>query len=446
MRTTPVTIALVAALAAISAAAQDDCRGIGGGPIIQAFVPGRVIVVPRLGAAIYDLNDRFYSKPWTTDPLGETGAFRIDSARYSTRQLKEIFNDPFRYSYVDSDYYIEAHCPSRLIEPNDPEFTFADHAWGLKAIGAPEAWAFGQGRRSVVVAIVDSGIFFPHPDLKDNLFHAARNMQISVNGQNVQCLAGDSGYDGVGGDCQAEARTDHGTSVAGIVGASGDNDEGVTGVNWHVSLLPVTLLDEANRGCESRAVKALEFARRVNEARSPRIRVVNLSWGNNHNSALMERELKKLADGGAVIVASAGNGGHDNDALPVYPAGFKSIPTLIAVAATDPNRRILGSSNRGFKSVDIAAPGLNIFTTFANESIPYRDASRTSMAAPFVTGAVALLASQCPNVDAVRIREFILRKADKVKALKPFVAKGRFLNIAKAAAACRAAEQRLTSR
>jgi subtilisin family serine protease len=449
MRPTRSAFILLGAVLMFPAAAQDDCTGVRGGPVIEAFVPGRVIVVPRLEAVLRDFPGPLFSKPWTSEMLGETGAFRIDSTKYSARELKRIFSDPLWYSYADSDYYVEGH-GRRRIEPNDTEYACPDHVWGLEAIDAPEAWAYGQGRRSVVAAIVDSRIFLEHEDLKGNLFRVPKDMRVSVNGKDVRCDAGSSGYDGVDGDCEADCQPDcmnsHGTSIAGIVGASGDNAEGVTGVNWSIGLLPVVVLDDANRGCESRVVKALEFVRRVNAARTPRIRVLNLSWGNNHKSPLIERELKQLAKGGVVIVASAGNEGHDIDRNPVYPASFKTVPTLIAVAAADRNRCVLGNSNHGIKTVHIAAPGLEIYTTFANDTIPYRDVSRTSMAAPFVTGAVALLASQCPNLDAVHLRNLILRNADVVKELKPFVAKGRFLNVARAAAACRAAERRLASK
>lgn len=443
-----ITLALIGfGLSVRGLSARDSCKSELRDPIVLAHVPSRIIIRPQFPFdAFRDLvgiTDRRLPG-LTVTPLGPDGAFVVDSIDATTEQLQEMFSDSSRYESVEEDAYIEAHgsAVSRLAgtqvkrkEPIDEAFKFPDSRWWLDAIHAPEAWEYGTGNPLVAVAVLDSGIEPNHRDLRDNVFFATHDFQMNIRGHKIKCRCGDFGYDAIDGDCKAEARSDHGSEVAGIIGACGNNGYGVTGVNWDVTLVPVTILDKNDSGCVSRAVKGLEFVRLYNEQERRRVRVINLSWGMDGPSKSMKKELRLLADSGVVIVASAGNLGHDNDDHPVLPASYKDISTLIAVTATGRTFALLG--NFGVKSVHIAAPGDGIETT-ASDLVyrPFDLLYYTSAAAPFVTGAVALLSSQCPDLSGIELRKMILDNADRRDELKDFVNDARFLNIEKALAAC----------
>ncbi|HUR81187.1 MAG TPA: S8 family serine peptidase [Thermoanaerobaculia bacterium] len=324
-----------------------------------------------------------------------------------------------------------------MVIPDDPEFAYsASQLWGLYAISAPEAWARGRGDKATVVAVIDSGIDKNHEDLADNLWHATAAFHVNVGGTTIDCRAGAYGFDAIDDDCEPEERQRHGTNVSGVIGARGDNEKGTVGVNWAVSLLPVAFMGGSSEGSASRAAKALEFVRRVKESGVADVRVLNLSWGGHHHSRSIEDQLIALAEEGVVIVTSAGNEGRDNDNWPMYPASYDSVSTLISVAATGSDGNVARSSNHGKASVNIAAPGISIRTTDPNNS--YDAPFGTSMAAAVVTGAVALLASQCPALTGMQLKELILRTADRRQTLEPYVSDGRFLNLNAASAACAA--------
>jgi subtilisin family serine protease len=339
----------------------------------------------------------------------------------------------------DDDVVFKSHA---MVVPEDPEFAYStSQLWALYAIAAPKAWVRGQGDKAIIAAVIDSGIDKNHEDLVDNLWHARMAFHVNVAGIEIDCGAGAYGFDAIDDDCEPEERQEHGTNVSGIIGARGDNDKGTVGVNWKVSLLPVSFLGSSSEGSALRAAKALEFVRRVKESGVADVRVLNLSWGGHHHSRAIEDQLIALAKQGVVIVTSAGNEGRDNDTWPTYPASYDSVSTLISVAATRSDGNVARSSNHGKVSVHIAAPGIGIRTTDPDNS--YDAPFGTSMAAAVVTGAVALLASQCPALTGAELKELILRTADRRQVLAPYVSDGRFLNLNAASAACAATREKL---
>lgn len=420
------------------AQAQGDCKGIGG--IGRNFVQKRIVVRPLDPQKfLQDFEAKKLPQYAAGDVLkveqiGTTGAFVVDSQIFSTEELLSKVPKSWNLVYAERDPVFTGHGA----EPNDPDYIDPlNLMWGLRAIHAPGAWRFGTGKKDVVAAIVDSGIEHTHVDLEQNLWRANNPMRVSIGQGFIDCLAGDIGYDAIGDDCQPERRSSHGTRTSGVVGARGNNGLGIVGVNWEVSLLSVTFLDAAEAGCASRAVKALEFVRRAKESGQADIRVVNLSWGGTFESAEIENQLQELAKAGVVIVASAGNSGASNDCRPTFPASHASVRTLISVAATQGDGEFACVSNHGRKSVHIAAPGIEVRTTDRGDI--YREPpGGTSWAAAFVSGAVALLAAQCPGLSAMELKNLILNNADEVEALKPFVIGGRFLNVQRAAEACAA--------
>lgn len=406
------------------------------------FVPNRIIVKPHDATAFRKLSESglksFIDGPVTVGEIGDTGAFVIESATVSTPDLLSAFAKAGgEFEYLQPDSLFTSHA---LVMPEDPEFLYSPaQLWGLYAVSAPKAWLRGQGDNTVVAAVMDSGIDQNHEDLVDNLWRAKKSFRVTLDERTIECEAGDFGYDAIDDDCRPQEREEHGTNVSGIIGARGDNEKGTVGVSWRVSLLPVAFLDGSHSGSASRAAKALQFIRRVKEAKLADVRVLNLSWGAHHHSRVIEDELIRLAQLGVVIVTSAGNEAGDNDSCPVYPAGYESVSTLISVAATRSDGNIARSSNRGKHSVDIAAPGIGIRTTDPGNS--YDSPFGTSMAAAIVTGAVALLASQCPGLSGLQLKELILANADRRPALEPHVIGGRFLNVLAASDACAAARR-----
>jgi subtilisin family serine protease len=400
-------------------------------------LPGRIIVKPH-NAQAFRVAGRsglgsFIDAPVKVEELGDGGTFVIESATASAQTLSSAFTSADGvFEYVQEDSLLSSHAS---VLPEDPEFLSSPkQLWGLYAVSVPKAWFRGQGDNAIVAAVLDSGIDERHEDLVENLWHAPKSFRVTVAGKTIQCSAGDFGYDAIDDDCRPQEREQHGTNVSGIIGARGDNEIGTVGVSWRVSLLPVAFLDETHSGSVSHAAKALEFVRRVKEAKLADVRVLNLSWGAHSASPVIEEELIRLAQLGVVIVTSAGNEAGDNDSNPIYPAGYESVSTLISVASTRSDGNLARSSNHGKRSVDIAAPGVGIRTTDPGDS--YDSPFGTSMAAAMVTGAVALLASQCPGLSGLELKELILSSADRRPELEPYVSGGRFLNVRAASDAC----------
>lgn len=414
---------------ALGASQPIDCKlsaGLG-----KEFVPNRVIVRPR-GAVSPTVLRGMLSELFKTDDLliqgiGSTGAFVVDSPSTDLSVAEIPVHGDDRIDYIQLDPYIVAY-GSR--DPNDPHFGAArDDLWGLVDMAAPAAWLHATGDERIVAAIVDSGIDSSHVDLK-KLWSAS----VAVGG----CAAGADGYDAIDDRCVAKARGDHATRMAGAAGARGNNGVGVVGVNWNVGLLSSGFMQDG-KGCASVAANALKFVRLVKKTGAGDVRVVNMSWGSAYDSWLIRDELQLLSDEGVVLVAAAGNAlptklplNIDNN--PVYPAR-NQFETLIAVAYTARSEKIGVSSNYGPTNVHVAAPGEDIWTT-STEGYGYKLDWGTSIAAAYVSGAVALLASRCPKLSGKELKALVLEFADRRKGLDTFVQDGRFLNVGRAMTEC----------
>ncbi len=261
-----------------------------------------------------------------------------------------------RYAAPNNIYH--AH-----LAPNDPRYT-QGLLWGLKNTGqyvpgilgrpgttgiagadisAERAWDITKGSGDVVVGVIDSGIDYTHPDLVANLWTAPPGWTV------WNCPAGTHGVDfseaaevGVY-DCDPEDGFGHGTHVAGIIGAAGNNNIGVAGVNWNVKIMALRFIDSNNSGSDDEAILAIDYAVKAKQA-GVNLRVLNNSWGGKPggapNPALLDA-IKVANANGILFVVSAGNDSNNNDAANVYPANY-DVPSIISVAATD-NRDQLGS-------------------------------------------------------------------------------------------------------
>ncbi len=300
--------------------------------------------------------------------------------------------------------------------------------WALDAISATQAWDVTTGSRSVVVAVIDSGIDLTHPDLVANIW--TNPGEIAGNGidDDGNGFVDDiHGWNFVTNDANVQDGYGHGTHVAGIIGASGNNGVGVTGINWNVSIMPLRFQDNQGVGYTGDAIKAIQYATMMRRDFGVNVVVINASWGGGTGfSATLETAIRDAGMSGITFVAAAGNSGADNDAVPRYPSGY-DLPNVIAVAACDSTGAMPGFSNSGATSVDLVAPGTSIYSTLPGGR--YGWLSGTSQAAPQVSGAVALLAAAKPGIAVDVVRSAILGSVDRLPALTGKVASGGRLDV-----------------
>jgi subtilisin family serine protease len=301
--------------------------------------------------------------------------------------------------------------------PSDPFFGLL---WGLQNSGqsveersgradadidAPEAWSITTGSDEVKVAVVDSGVEYDHPDLAGN----------------VAAL----GRDFFSNDADPRDENGHGTHVAGTIGAQGDNAEGVTGVSWNVGLMPIRVLGPTGSGTTATVANGLAYA--VQQG----AKVVNASLGGGNWDPTLASTIESASE--TLFVFPAGNGGwdgegDDNDLFGVpryYPCSYP-YENVVCVAATDSTDALAQFSNYGATSVDLAAPGVRIESTYVGGSYVYSNG--TSMAAPHVAGVAALLLTRAPTLSVAQVRAALLGSVDLLPQLATKVASSGRLN------------------
>ncbi|MHC4406638.1 MAG: S8 family peptidase [Planctomycetota bacterium] len=337
--------------------------------------------------------------------------------------------------YAEPDYEIRL-----AVTPDDIHF---DLLWGLHNTGqtdgtadadvdAPEAWDTSVGSGQTVVAVIDTGVDYNHPDLAANMWQntAELNGQPNHDDDGNGYVDDVYGYDFANNDGDPWDDHNHGTHVAGTIGAVGNNGVGVAGVNWNAQIMALKFLDAGGRGGGSDAIEALNYAV-ANGAT-----ISNNSWGGGPYSQALHDAIAAARDAGHIFVAAAGNGnwvgiGQDNDARPFYPASY-DLDNVVAVAATDHDDQLAVFSNYGATSVELAAPGVDIVSTTPDNH--YSSGSGTSMATPHVTGAVALLRDLHPDWPYRQVIDTVLQAVDPVDALQGKTVTGGRLNVAAALA------------
>lgn len=311
--------------------------------------------------------------------------------------------------------------------PNDPLFS---QLWGLKNIGqkdseqklgvvgvdigAEKAWDLTTGSKDITVAVIDTGVDYNHPDLKDNLWtnEAELNGQAGVDDDNNGIVDDVYGANFVDENKPTGNPLDdhgHGTHCAGTIGGVGDDGKGIVGVAWNVKIIGVKFLSASGSGSLEGALKSIDYATKMGA------RIMSNSWGGGGYSETLKQAIERANSAGALFVAAAGNESNDNDANPSYPASYE-VPNVISVAAIDNRGQIASFSNYGKKSVHVGAPGVNIYSSIINGA--YDSWSGTSMATPHVSGAAVLLASREPSLSSIEMKQRIIATSRPITGLR----------------------------
>jgi len=324
--------------------------------------------------------------------------------------------------------------------PDDPNFSLQWHLHNDAIlagrpdadIDASEAWEVTNGGSDVIVAVIDTGVNWEHEDLRDNIWiNAAEIPANNLDDDGNGYIDDVRGWDFIGSGTLADPLPDndprdfhgHGTSVAGIIGAKGNNGVGITGVTWDVKLMPLKV------GLDSSASTNLSvsgFLDAVEYALNHGVRIINGSFGGTGYSRA-ERDVLTIADQeGALVTFPAGNFGNNNDDADraIFPGSY-TLPNIISVAATDDSDQLADFSNFGRLSADLAAPGVRIWTTSLHE---YRNRTGTSFASPVVGGVAALLKKVMPDLTHHQQKSIILDASDPLAGLEGLVVSGGRLN------------------
>ncbi len=308
---------------------------------------------------------------------------------------------------------------------------------------AAEAWTAGNtGQGSVYVGIIDEGVMRTHQDLTVNVFINPFDPVDGIDNDGNGYVDDINGWDFDGNNNSTFDGTqdDHGTHVAGTIGATGGNAIGVAGMNWQVTMIPAKFLGRRG-GTTANAIKAVDYLTDLKNRHGFNIVATNNSWGGGGFSQGLLDAINRGGNADILFVAAAGNGGSDgigdnNDATASYPSNYQcnangTYDCVIAVAAITSTGTKSGFSNYGAATVDIGAPGSGIYSTLPgkNNSSTYGSYSGTSMATPHVTGAAALYAAGHLGATAAQIRSAILGSAVPTTSLAGRTVTGGRLNV-----------------
>ncbi len=425
--------------------------------------------------------------------LGTPGLVHVRSLTATESQVEHFLSSSPLVANFQVNSVVSA---TRLPDDSDFGNQFAlnnegQFGWQVDAdIDAPAAWDESTGSWQVVVGVIDSGIDPTHPDLYRNIWInqgeipaellvalsdvdsdgliTFADLNSTANGNLVQDRNGNSYIDA--GDLLEDARwtdgvdteengfiddifgwnfrssaddalaannpTDisgHGTHVAGIIGASGNNGRGIAGIAWRTSLMSLRFLDQNNQGDVASAIAAFNYATMMRSQFQTNVRILNASWGQAGSPVTeLQKAIRDAASADILVVAAAGNGnilgvGVDNDRTPFYPASYP-LDNIVSVAASNGNDQLASFSNYGAQSVDLVAPGVGIRSTLPGGQ--YGDANGTSMAAPMVSGTAALLWSALPRASMSEVRQALIESVDIKSNLRDVVASHGRLNAA----------------
>jgi len=408
------------------------------------------------GRDVYALTNQWliqFDDEQTLD-LGGIDASALASQVHSARRLSDglLLIETTGADYASLESALGSVVPGAKLEPNFvvwagvmPNDTQFSNMWALNNTGqtggtvdadidAPEAWDITTGDGSVVVAVIDTGIDYTHPDLVSNIWiNAGEIAGDGIDNDTNGYIDDIHGWDFVNDDGNPMDDDGHGTHVAGTIDARGNNALGVSGVAPNVKLMALKFLDSEGFGYVSDAVSAVNYATMMKRDHGVNVVATNNSWGGGSFSQALYDAISAANTQDILFVAAAGNDGRDNYYYASYPANY-DLPNVISVASTDHNDELSWFSNYG-ANVDLAAPGESILSTLPGGG--YGTLSGTSMATPHVAGAVALLKMAEPGLTGAQIKARLLAQSDEVlpytvSPAQGYVMTGGRLNLASA--------------
>ena len=309
--------------------------------------------------------------------------------------------------------------------PSDPRF---GDSWGFKNVGsnapgggsrgrsgadvkALQAWELTKGNKSVTVAVIDTGIDYEHPDLRENIWtnQAELDGEEGVDDDDNGFVDDIYGYDFSNNDPDPMDDHNHGTHCAGIIGAVHNNAIGLAGMMGQVNLMAIKFLSKRGGGTLEGAAKAIDYATQM------KVDIMSNSWGGGGYSRVLEEAIKRAEKAGILFVAAAGNSAKNTDEYVHYPSGYE-MKNVFSVGAHTAEDTLASFSNYGRKSVHLVAPGHKILSTVRNEG--YRSLSGTSMATPFVSGALGLLMAYDGKVHLRKLKERLIKTSTPVASYR----------------------------
>jgi subtilisin family serine protease len=398
--------------------------------------------IKRIAARNNDrIEDKFeYVKGWVS--IDDLDGAEMEAVADQYRKMTDVVEYAEPNNIIKLDVPVQQATSRDLLHrefsenlPNDPQF---EEQWALNNVGkdggksradidALKAWLKTQGSTDVVVAVLDTGVDYTHRDLAANMWVRPDNVPQYAD-EELGTFNDLQGYDANINAPDPMDENGHGTHCSGIIGAEGNNNEGIAGINWNVQIMPLKFLGRGGFGTTKDAIEAINYAI-DRKQKGVNLRVINASWGSTSYSKALEDAIRAAGEQGILFVAAAGNATTDNDKKPHYPSNY-DLPNMISVASLDRTDALSSFSNFGAKTVHIAAPGRDILSTWLKDQ--YREASGTSMAAPQVSGVAALILSSEPDMSMEELRERLLKSVDKIDSLNGKVANGGRLNAAKA--------------
>ena len=409
-----IIVLLVCFLVTLTSAIGSDVKD-------PAYAPGELLV--KYKAHIRAAAAEFYLNLYDikTIKVFKSGTHHVKLPEDMTvEEALEIYQDDPDVVYAEPNYYYHIDTT-----PNDPYF---DRLWGLHNRGqtegtvdadidAPEAWAITTGSSNVIIAVIDTGVDYTHPDLSPNIWtNSGETPNDGIDNDGNGYVDDIYGWDFAYNTNNPMDADGHGTHCAGTIAAKGNNSAGITGVCWTAKIMVLKGLNNDGDGWTSTLLPAIEYAN-ANGAH-----VINNSWGGGGPSIAIR---DAICASSAAVVCAAGNDGTDNDYIAHYPSSY-DCSNIIAVAATEHNDHLWLQSNYGVTSVDVAAPGSCIQSTAPGGGYQYL--SGTSMAAPHVSGVAALIKAKSPTFTNANIKTAIMNKVDTKAGLSGMLVSGGRVN------------------
>jgi subtilisin family serine protease len=409
-----------------------ETRSLGAPEILVKFKSG--VTQNAIDRLVAERNDRVEDRIENIE--GWEAIDDFDNADAATlvkeyQQLPEV-------EYAEPNYEInldESEAgPLVPILPSDPQFT---DQWALSNSGqrggkkgadisATLAWAKTTGSDEVVVAVLDTGVDYNHEDLTENMWRRPEKME-PYHDNELGTIDDEFGYNAIDGSDPMDDNG-HGTHCAGIIGAEGENNVGIAGVNWKVQIMPLKFMNAGGSGSTKDAIEAINYVIDRKKA-GVNVRIISASWGSTQKSRALGEVIRKAYENDILFVAAAGNSSVDNDRNPHYPSSY-DVPNVVSVAALDRHDALASFSNYGAKSVAIAAPGVDILSTWLGNE--YEEKSGTSMATPVVSGVAALILAEHPQMSVDDLKKKLLASTDPVPVLKGKTVTAGRINAAKA--------------